>query len=106
MRTSLFSTAVLLAAVSAGAATAATPPSRNEVVIEARRGLDINQRAVSYSDLVLTSPRGQRAMYRRIGFAIGSLCDGMRVTDPVGALQCNNVAWDSARAQMPQVMPR
>lgn len=105
MRITFTSLSIVLGVLGASAASAATPPSRAELVVEARRGLDINQRSVPYTDLALASPSGQRTLYRRIGFAIGSLCDGMHVTDPVGALQCNNVAWTSARAQLQRVMP-
>jgi UrcA family protein len=90
-----------------GIAGAATPPSRGEVIVEAMRGRGVegSQSVVRFADLSLASPAGQRALVRRVDFAIGSLCDGMRVTDPVGTVECHKVAWDSVRGQLAQVMP-
>ncbi len=96
---------ISIALIATTAAGAATPPSKNDLVIEGRRGLDTNERLVTFRDLSLADASGRNALVRRVGFAIGTLCDGMRVTDPVGALECNKVAWGSARAQLSEVMP-
>lgn len=87
----------------------AQPMNNDQIVISApqRANLDDNQRSVQFRDLALNHASGQTALMHRVGFAIESLC-GTTVasSNPVGAMKCSNVAWNSVQPQLDQLFKR
>lgn len=84
------------------AAPAATAPHSGEVLVQALRSTGTEQRVVYLADLRPEAPGAQREILRRVSLAVESLCSAgdMGVTDPLNALKCSRVAWDSVRPQL------
>ena len=103
-----FIVAAAIVAVSSTAALA-QPASNDAIIINApqKANLEDNQLAVRFNDLALNRPSGQTALMHRVSFAIETLCqDGVASSNPVGAMKCSNVAWDSVRPQLAELLKR
>ena len=103
-----FIVAAAIVAVSSTAALA-QPASNDAIIINPpqKANLDDNQLAVRFNDLALNRPSGQTALMHRVGYAIETLCqDGVASSNPVGAMKCSNVAWDSVRPQLAELLKR
>lgn len=103
-----FIVAAAIVAVSSTAALA-QPASNDAIIINApqKANLETNQLAVRFNDLALNRPSGQTALMHRVGYAIETLCqDGVASSNPVGAMKCSNVAWDSVRPQLAELLKR
>ncbi len=80
-------------------AIAVQPASSGDVVVSASRNanLEENQRSLHFRDLALNGQLGQRALIRRVAFAIDSLCAGSDASiSQVNALKYNATVWNSA----------
>jgi len=88
----------------------APPVSAAPIVVAAPA--DVVARHVSYTDLNLASPAGERTLNRRVGAAVSSLCtevvaavDGS-LTVKYAALRCKSSAWGQARPQISRAVQR
>jgi UrcA family protein len=94
-------------AVTAGGLIAVTPPASAKdrpVVVVAP--LDLPTRRVSYIDLNLATPAGEKLLNRRVASAVRSVCNeanGISM-DFYTTIACRDVAWDEARPQMKRAM--
>ena len=107
VRVSFFVAAAIVAVSSTAAL--AQPASNDAIIINApqKANLEDNQLAVRFNDLALNRPSGQTALIHRVGYAIETLCqDGVASSNPVGAMKCSNVAWDSVRPQLAELLKR
>lgn len=87
----------------------AQPGDTMGIVVTAPQHADLgdNQRLVQFRDLALNRQSGQTALLRRVGNAIDSLCENsVASADPVGALKCSVVAWNSVNRQLDQLLKR
>ena len=87
----------------------AQPASGDAIVINALQFAkpDANQLSVRFRDLSLRDQAGKNALIHRVGFAIDSLCENsVASSNPVGAMKCTNLAWDSVRPQLDHVLGR
>lgn len=66
------------------------------------------ERRVSYADLNLASEPGERTLNRRVGYAVGSLCDEAVSEERTGLLYrgCADGAWRGARPQISAAIQR
>lgn len=91
----------------AGAAGAASPGRTGELVVEGLRapGIDDSQRLVPFADLSLKTSEGQRALHRRVAFAIDSICLGgdHSISDPQFSRKCDNAAWANVTPVLEQL---
>jgi len=91
-----------------GSAIAATSPN-DVLVVQAvqRSALGDDAIVVSYRDLAIGTAAGQRALLRRVSFAIDAAClpSGLSSNDPLFSMKCTNSAWESARPQISQLFP-
>ena len=87
---------------------AASVPNMNDILVQAPKVLNEDQRLVKVSDLNLGSAEGRSVLMHRVNFAVTSLCDASRfsVADPTGSLACSKEAWASVQPQLAQVLPR
>ncbi len=109
IRLCMISTLGLTALAGSVGSIAATPMRSGQVFVEApRSNAEIEQRAVSYRDLNLSSPDAQRELMQRVSFAVDSLCvsGDLGVTDPINAFKCNRTAWESVRPQLDNLLVR
>ncbi|MEO6580981.1 MAG: UrcA family protein [Sphingomicrobium sp.] len=87
----------------------AQPGPGDDIVINAPQieTLQDNQLSVQFGDLALDRQAGRHALIRRVSFAIDSLCEKSALSaNPVGALKCTAVAWNSVRPQLDQLLRR
>lgn len=96
----------------AGLLVAAAPASSKGAPVFVTAPHDVVTRHVSYADLNLASIAGERALDRRVGTAVGSLCNEATGGNDGGTryklsmIRCNGEAWDSARPQIDRAVQR
>ena len=86
-------------------APAASAKDRPVVVVAP---LDVPTRRVSYVDLNLTTPAGEKLLNRRVASAVRSVCNEARgiSSDFYATIACRDGAWDGARPQMKRAVRR
>lgn len=69
---------------------------------------EVPTRRVSFVDLNLATPAGEKSLYRRVANAVRSVC--YEATGPMAGFYetnaCRGYAWDGARPQMKRAMLR
>jgi UrcA family protein len=82
------------------------------IVVIAPPSSEIVVRRVSFADLNLASPAGERSLNSRVSYAVNDLCYDVTGGDD-GTLRmkqvlkkCSGSAWDQARPQMAQAIQR
>jgi len=87
--------------------------ARNAIVVEAPNPEDVVSRHISYDDLNLARPAGERALDHRVKYAINSLCsevtDGLNSTTWLGyadTRKCSIRVWGQARPQIVLALER
>jgi UrcA family protein len=96
-------------AVTAGGLIAIMPPaSAKEQPLVVYAPPDLPTRRVSYVDLNLTTPTGEKMLNRRVAGAVRSVCN--EATGPTlnfyATNACRDVAWDGARPQIKRAVLR
>lgn len=101
--------------LTAGAFALTAPPAFGKsapVVVTAPAPSDMVRRHISYADLNLASPAGERTLNRRVAGAVSGLCleatggaDGS-FTMGIEIRRCTNSAWEQARPQISQAVQR
>jgi UrcA family protein len=104
--------ATFVAAVALGTAAVAVQAHSLPPVVSAElEGGDMLTRRVTYADLDLAFPTGERTLNRRVRGAISSLCseaarfDGSIEANDLMA-QCDHAAWVQARPQIKRAVDR
>ena len=71
------------------------------VVVQGHRYFDPEiQRVVHYGDLNLAEASGQKALIRRVAYAVGDVCGTNAIMTDRYDAECTTAAWDSANFQI------
>lgn len=91
-----------------GLAIAAPAVGKEKPVVVTAPSEDIPIRYVSYRDLNLTTPSGEKTLFNRVGYAVKGVC--IESTGPHAAfyeeMGCRKFAWTGARPQIAQAVQR
>jgi len=86
--------------------------ARGRPIIVTAPAQDVVVRHVGYADLNLASATGEKILNRRVGSAVGDLCDEATGGDnrslhgTVNMMRCNSEAWTGARPQIARAIQR
>lgn len=100
--------AIAAATLSAGIATPVSASDPSKPVVVTGHNDNIVTRRVSYADLNLIEQKAQKTLYRRVGYAVGDVCD--EAVGPAATswedTSCRRDAWRGARPQITRAIDR
>jgi UrcA family protein len=96
------------AVTAGGLAIAAPAVGKERPVVVTAPSEDIPTRYVSYRDLNLATPLGEKALFNRVGYAVKDVCIESTGRDAHFYIEmgCRKFAWSGARPQISQAVQR